>query len=120
MTLFEGCEGTTWAGGCSMVTTTEWEVLRKRRVVVVPDEDRAGRHAMGHVARTLMRLGTGCTWVEGAQALGMGDVHRGWDIEEPLKGAGDEEREALRSRVRAWRRRLGAHHPLALRGRSTG
>ena len=114
MTLFEGCEGTTWAGGCGAVDTTTWDVLRKRRVVVIPDEDKGGRRAMGYVARTLMALGTGCTWVEGPRALGMDTVREGWDIEEPLKGAGENETQALKQRIRAWREGLAPSHPLAL------
>ena len=57
--LFEGCENTTWAGGCSWAGRTAWEGLRKRRVVLMPDEDRPGRGAMATIAKLLADI-TAC------------------------------------------------------------
>jgi putative DNA primase/helicase len=47
---------TTWPSGCKAIDKTDWSPLTGRRVILWPDADAVGQHAMDQLAQKLLRL----------------------------------------------------------------
>jgi len=68
--VVEGYVLTTWAGGSSAVTKTDWSPLAKRQVLVWPDADDSGSKAAAAIKRRLPH----------ARILNIQDRPQGWDV----------------------------------------
>lgn len=68
---------TTWAGGVNNVHTTDWSLLKDRRVVIWPDNDKPGRNAAENIKKILDR----------AAIVGLSKNYpEAWDLADPLPG----------------------------------
>lgn len=67
---------TTWPSGCKAIDKADWSPLAGRRVILWPDADAVGQHAMDELAQRLLRLP-----VDRVQMVTPPpDVPEGWDL----------------------------------------
>ncbi|MEB3283616.1 MAG: hypothetical protein VKK42_32305 [Lyngbya sp.] len=68
---------TTWSGGASAVSKSNFEILRGRKVLLWPDADEAGIRAMNKIAEQLW------TFSE-VKVLDVADLPKGWDAADAI------------------------------------
>jgi putative DNA primase/helicase len=54
--LFPFAIACTWSGGCKAISKTGWAVLTGRKIVLWPDNDAPGLHAMAELAQRLLKF----------------------------------------------------------------
>jgi putative DNA primase/helicase len=54
--LYPRATVTTWPSGCKAIDKADWSPLTGRRVILWPDADAVGQHAMDQLAQRLLRL----------------------------------------------------------------
>lgn len=71
-----GRVATTWPGGSNAVKHADWEPLRGRDVLLIPDHDSAGYRAVAELAEILLKLGCVVTVIDHRDQ----DLPDGWDV----------------------------------------
>ena len=88
----------TWAGGCGAYKKTDWEPLRNKKIILIPDadnkkglewEEQPGMKAMNGIAHILSNKGCSVRIVD---TRAMAQIKDGWDIADALEaGMAQEE-----------------------------
>lgn len=98
--LFPKHQVLTWPGGANAVSKVDWTLLKNRKVVLIPDNDEAGRQAMERVAAYL--YANGAEQVKGIDVETQPDgtpTVPGWDLADADGWTAESTWEWARTRV---------------------
>lgn len=68
----------TWSGGASAVSKTDWVTLKGKKVLIWPDADDAGRKAAAEICSRIIKIATEVKVIE------ITDVNGGWDAHDAM------------------------------------
>lgn len=89
---FPNYVATTWQGGCKATHKADWEQLRDRKVIIVPDADEVGREAANKIGASLHGIAQEIKIVD---TTVMEHVKKGWDIAD-AKEAGMPQKDVIK------------------------
>lgn len=94
-----GFVATTSSHGSKAATKTDWSPLRGRRVVVIPDHDRAGREYSRDVADLLLEVGVTSVMTLDVTALTDASLPEGGDLVDVVAADDDDCAASVRERI---------------------